>query len=186
MIKKLMAATCCAAIATLAVAGCSNSDDKVKSYAKRVCDQVQPQQHAIQQATDSIGSVSAAGSSPSDVQKTDSEAFARMAAAYKALGLAVQDAGAPPVDKGATLQQNAVKQLNGVSSSYADLKKVVDDLDTGNQARFAEGLKTVSNKLAVLSKDSGNALTKLQAGDVGKAMAKQPGCQKDAPAADPA
>lgn len=185
MIKKLTAATCCAVIATLAVAGCSDSQDQANAYAKKVCDQVQPQQENIQHATNAIASVSSAGS-PSDVQKTDSTAFGQIAAAYRALGTAVQKAGASPVNNGATLQKNAVRQLDNIANSYANLQKTMDHLDTSDQGKFAQGLKTVSDQLSGLSRSSGDALTKLQSGDIGTAMAKQPGCKKPAASASAA
>jgi hypothetical protein len=178
VIKKLSAGLCCAAIATLAVAGCSDSDDQVNAYAKKVCDQVQPQQATIQRATSAIASVSAAGNSPAQVQQTDSAAFGQIAGAYQTLAKAIQDAGAPPVDKGATLRKNAVTQLTGIASSYSKLQKTVQGLDASDQGKFADGLKTVSDQLVPLSQSSGDALTKLQAGDIGKAMAGQPGCRK--------
>ncbi len=92
----------------------------------------------------------------------------------------MQNAGASPVDDGATLQQNAVKQLNGISVGYANLATSIKSLNASDQAKFAQGLKTVSDQLSVLNRNSGDALGKLQAGDIGKAMAKQPGCQKAA------
>jgi hypothetical protein len=177
--KKLTAALCCAALATVALAGCGSQQDKTNAYAKKVCDEVKPQQQNIQQATNSIASVSAADS-PKQVQQTDSAAFGKMAAAYQALGSAVQKAGASPVDNGATLQRNAVRQLDDIAASYQGLKQSVDGLDTGDQGKFAQGLKTVSDQLSTLTKSSGDALNQLQAGDIGKAMAKQPGCQKPA------
>ncbi len=177
MTKKLTAALCCAVIATLAVAGCGSSQDKADAYAKKVCDQVHPQQKNIQQATSAIASVSSTGS-PSDVQKTDSAAFGQMADAYRALGDAVKAAGPSPVDNGATLQKNAVRQLDDMAASYVRLKKTLDGLDTHDQGKFAQGLKSVSDQLSALSKNGGGALAALQAGDIGKAMAKQPGCAK--------
>ncbi len=178
MNTKLTAALCCGATAMLALAGCSSSGDEANAYAKKVCEQVQPQQQTIQRATSSIAAISSTDASPAQVQKTDLAAFQEISTAYKSLGTAVQNAGASPVDNGAVLQKNAVKQLNGISVGYANLAKAVQGLDTANQAKFASGLKTVSDQLSVLSKSSGGALTKLQAGDIGKAMAKQPGCQK--------
>ena len=192
MIKKLSAGVCCAALATLAVAGCSDSDDQVSAYAKKVCTQVEPQHAAIQKATDAIAAVSTAVNSPQQVQQTDAQAFGQMAAAYRTLAKTVQDAGAPPVDKGATLQQNAVTQLTGIADSYAKLQKAVQGLDTSDQGKFADGLKTVSEQFAPLSQRSGDAFTKLQAGDIGKAMAQQSGCRKAessvsaSPSSDPA
>lgn len=178
MDKKLTAALCCAATATLALAGCSSSSDKADAYAKKVCDQVGPQQQTIQKATGDIAAVSDANASPTQVQKTDTAAFQQISDAYKTLGTAVQNAGASPVSNGATLQKNAIAQLNSISVGYANLSKSVKGLDAADQAKFANGLKTVSGQLSALSKSSGDALAKLQAGDIGKAMAKQPGCEK--------
>jgi hypothetical protein len=178
VIKKLSAALCCAAIATLALAGCGNdAQAKTDAYAKKVCDEVKPQQQNIQAATASIASVSGADT-PKQVQQTDSAAFGKIAAAYQALGSAVQKAGASPVANGSALQKNAVRQLDNIAASYANLKQTVDGLDTSDQGKFAQGLKAVSDQLGTLTKSSGDALNQLQAGDVGKAMAKQPGCQK--------
>ena len=88
-----------------------------------------------------------------------------------------QGAGPPPVDDGEKKQQEAVKELNTISASYADLKKQVDGLDTKDQAKFADGLKGVADQLDKLSQSGDDALKKLQAGDVGKAMAKQESCK---------
>ncbi|MEU1624262.1 small secreted protein [Streptomyces sp. NPDC020096] len=179
MNKKLMAVTSGAATLTLALAGCSSSsNDKVDKYAKSVCDQVQPQLKKIQDASNSIASVSSGDHKPEDVKNTDSAAFAQISGAYKALADAVNKAGAPPVNNGATLQQNAVKQLNDTAGAYGTLKKDVDGLNTSDQGKFADGLKGVVGQLTNVGKSGDDALNKLQSGDVGKAMAKQPGCQK--------
>ncbi len=184
MNKKLMAVTTGAATLTLALAGCSSSssNDKVDAYAKSVCDQVQPQLKRIQDASNSIASVSSGDHKPEDVKSTDSAAFGQISSAYKALADAVNKAGAPPVNNGATLQQNAVKQLNDTAGSYDTLKKAVDGLNTSDQGKFADGLKGIVGQLSNVGKSGDDALNKLQSGDVGKAMAKQPGCQKPSPA----
>lgn len=179
-----MAVTTGAATLTLALAGCSSSsNDKVDKYAKSVCDQVQPQLKKIQDASNSIASVSSGDHKPEDVKNTDSAAFSQISSAYKALADAVDKAGAPPVNNGATLQQNAVKQLNDTAGAYGTLKKDVDGLNTSDQGKFADGLKGVVGQLSNVGKSGDDALNKLQSGDVGKAMAKQPGCQKPSPAA---
>jgi hypothetical protein len=177
--KKLTAALCGAATLTLALAGCgSSSSSKADNYAKTVCDQVQPQLQKIQNANNSIASVSSGNHSPDDVKNSDSAAFQQLSDAYKALADAVNNAGAPPVEGGAQIQQNAVKQLNDTSGAYANLKSTVDGLDTSDQSKFADGLKGVASQLSTLGKSGNDALNKLQSGDVGTAMAKQPGCQK--------
>ena len=99
--------------------------------------------------------------------------------AYKALGAAVDIGGrAAGRRRREATQKEAVKELNASSAAYADLKKKVDALDTKDQAKFADGLKGVADELNKISKSGDEALRKLQSGEVGKAMAKQPGCQK--------
>jgi hypothetical protein len=185
VIKKLAAGMCCAAIATLALAGCSDSDDQANAYAKKVCDQVQSQQAAIQKASDSISSVSAQNVEPKVIQQTDSAAFGQMADAYSNLATAVQSAGAPPVDKGADIQKNAVSQLNTMADSYTKLQKDVQGLDTGDQGKFADGLNSLTTHFTPLIQSGNDALAQLQSGDIGKAMARQPGCTKGGASASP-
>ena len=57
------------------------------------------------------------------------------------------------------------------------LRKQVDALPVTDQAKFADGLKSVSDNLAKVSKSGEQALDTLRQGEVGQAMAKQPGCQ---------
>ncbi|MET9554269.1 small secreted protein [Streptomyces sp. NPDC006645] len=197
MNKKLAAALSGGSVLLMALSGCSdNSDSKVNDWAKKVCDQVQPQLTKIAGANASIQQATSDSSKPADVQKTDAAAFQSISDAYKALGAAVDGAGAPPVDDGEKTQKEAVSELNATSKAYAGLKADVDDLDTKDQAKFADGLKGVADELDKLSKSGDEALQKLQSGDVGAAMAKQPGCQRpdtsapaqsgaDAPAAEP-
>ncbi|OEJ60064.1 small secreted protein [Streptomyces agglomeratus] len=180
MNKKFAAALSGGAVLVMALSGCSDdeSDNKVDDWAKTVCDQVQPQLKKISDANASIQKQTADNSKPADVQRTDSQAFQQISDAYKAMGTAVDKAGAPPVEDGETTQKEAVKELNDSSAAYADLRKQVDGLDTSDQAKFADGLKGVADELSKISKSGDQALQKLQSGEVGKAMAKQPGCQK--------
>ncbi|GAA1507115.1 hypothetical protein GCM10009730_08610 [Streptomyces albidochromogenes] len=180
MNKKFAAALSGGAVLVMALSGCSSddSDDKVNDWAKTVCDQVQPQLKKISDANTSIQEQTADNSKPADVQKTDAQAFQQISDAYKAMGTAVDKAGAPPVDDGETTQKEAVKELNASSAAYADLKKQVEGLDTKDQAKFADGLKGVADELSEISKSGDQALKKLQSGEVGTAMSKQPGCQK--------
>ncbi|MEU8507111.1 small secreted protein [Streptomyces brevispora] len=187
MNKKLAAALSGGAVLVLTLSGCSDdSDNKVNDWAKKVCDQVQPQLQKIADANASIQQQTADNSKPADVQKTDSAAFQQISQAYKALGSAVDSAGPPPVDDGETTQKEAVKELNASSAAYADLQKQVDDLDTKDQAKFADGLKGIADELNKISTNGDQALKKLQSGKVGTAMAKQEGCQKPTASASPA
>ncbi|AXG78619.1 small secreted protein [Streptomyces paludis] len=181
MNKKLVAALSGGAVLLMALSGCSGGDDsdsKVNDWAKKVCDQVQPQLSKIAGANTSIQQATSDSSKPAEVQRTDSAAFQSISEAYRSLGAAVDSAGAPPGKEGETTQQEAVKELNATSTAYAGLKTKVDALDIKDQAKFADGLKDVADELDKLSNSGDKALRQLQSGDVGKAMAKQPGCQK--------
>ncbi|MER6673846.1 small secreted protein [Streptomyces sp. NPDC000983] len=180
--KKLAAALSGGAVLVLALSGCSSDDgdDKLDAWAKQVCDSVKPQAKKIEAANAAIQKETSDNSTPEAVQKTDSQAFQDMSDAYKAIGTAVNKAGAPDVENGAKKQQDAVKELNGISASYASLKKQVDDLDTKDQAKFAEGLKDIATELNKLSTSGSNALKALEEGEVGKAMANQASCQAGA------
>ncbi|KOU68001.1 small secreted protein [Streptomyces sp. MMG1533] len=177
--KKLAAALSGGAVLVLALSGCSSDDssEKLNSWAKEVCDAVQPQAKKIEAANAAIQKETSDNSTPEEVQKTDAQAFQDMSDAYKAIGAAVTKAGAPDVDNGEKKQQDAVKELNGLSTSYASLKKQVDELDTKDQGKFADGLKDVATALDKLSKTGNDALKTLEEGDVGKAMAKQESCK---------
>ncbi|MYR44008.1 small secreted protein [Streptomyces sp. SID5910] len=183
--KKLAAALSGGAVLVLALTGCSSDDgnDKLDAWAKQVCDAVQPQAKKIESANAAIQKETSDNSTPEQVQKTDAKAFQDMSDAYKAMGSAVQNAGAPNVDDGEKKQQDAVKELNGLSASYASLKKQVEGLDTKDQAKFADGLKDVATELNKLGKSGSDALKTLEEGDVGKAMAQQPSCKSATPVA---
>ncbi|MFD0329875.1 hypothetical protein ACFQZC_20920 [Streptacidiphilus monticola] len=53
-------------------------------------------------------------------------------------------------------------------------------LPSQDQARFASGLKGVSDQVSQLAALSNTALKKLQTGELGAALAKQPGCSGSA------
>jgi archaellum component FlaC len=176
--KKLAAALSGGAVLVLALSGCGGDDnEKLDSWAKQVCDAVQPQAKKIESANAAIQKETSDNSTPEDVQKTDAQAFQDMSDAYKAIGSAVTKAGAPDVENGEKKQADAVKELNGISSSYASLKKQVDALDTKDQSKFADGLKDIATELDKLSKSGNDALRNLEEGDVGKAMARQNSCK---------
>ncbi|MDQ0750253.1 archaellum component FlaC [Streptomyces africanus] len=176
--KKLAAALSGGAVLVLALSGCGGDDnEKLDSWAKEVCDAVQPQAKKIESANASIQKETSDNSKPADVQKTDAQAFQDMSDAYKAIGAAVTKAGAPDVENGEKKQQDAVKELNTISSSYASLKKQVDGLDTKDQGKFADGLKDIATELDKLGKSGNDALRTLEEGEVGQAMARQSSCK---------
>ncbi|MFI8915256.1 small secreted protein [Streptomyces sp. NPDC053513] len=178
MNKKLAAALSGGTVLMLALAGCSSDEgDKVGDWAKTFCDQAKPQ---IQKRADAHQIIisTAADSKPAEIQAADSKAFQDIANADRALAKAVQTAGAPPVENGEKVKQDAIKELNDTAVAYEGLKKQVDALDPTNQQKFADGLQTVADGLTKIEKMDQNALSKLEDGELGQAMAKQPGCQK--------
>ncbi|MFD5324765.1 small secreted protein [Streptomyces sp. NPDC127092] len=177
MNKKLAAALSGGAVLVLVLSGCSDDEgDKVNDWAKTFCDQAQPQIQKRANANQLIIST-AADSKPEAIKAADSKAFQDIAAADRALAKAVESSGAPPVENGEKVQQDAIKELNATAVAYDGLKKQVDALDTSNQQKFADGLKVVSDNLAKIQNMDQDAVAKLQAGELGQAMAKQPGCQ---------
>ncbi|MEU8541102.1 small secreted protein [Streptomyces sp. NPDC048717] len=177
MNKKLAAALSGGAVLMLVLSGCGGDDgNKVDDWAKTFCDEAKPQIQKRANANQLIIST-AADSKPATIQAADSKAFADIAAADRALAKAVETAGTPPVENGETIKQDAVKQLNDTAAAYDELKKQVDGLDTSDQQKFADGLKSVSDNLAKIQNMDQAAITKLQSGELGQAMAKQPGCQ---------
>ncbi|WP_330338628.1 small secreted protein [Streptomyces sp. NBC_00557] len=193
--KKLTAALSGGAVLMVALTGCSSGGDKgpdpkLVAWAKSVCDAVPAQDAKIKAANAAISTTAADTAKPETLQKTDSQAFQDMADGYKAIATAVKSAGAPPgVQDGAQRLQDVVKSFDGLSASYADLKKQVDALDTKDQAKFASGLHDIAVKMTDLEKQhqSGTAaLEKLQQGDVKNAIAQQASCKKVAATASPA
>ncbi|MFF3919538.1 small secreted protein [Streptomyces sp. NPDC001852] len=187
--KKLAAALSGGAVLVAALSGCSSSsggdkgpDPKLVAWAKSVCDAVPAQDAKIKAANAAISTTAADTAKPETLQKTDSQAFQDMADGYKAIATAVSNAGAPPgVQDGAKRLQDVVKSFDGLSASYAGLKKQVDALNTKDQAKFASGLHDIAVQMTDLEKQhkSGtDALEKLQQGDVKNAIAQQASCKK--------
>ncbi|MET9050092.1 small secreted protein [Streptomyces rhizosphaericola] len=187
MNKKLAAALSGGAVLVLTLSGCSDdSGDKVNDWAKKVCDQFQPQLQKITDANASIQKQTADNSKPADVREADSIAFQQISQAYKELGEAVESAGPPPVDDGETMQKEAVKELNDASKAYAALKVKVEAIEIKDQAKFADGLKGIAEELQKIGTNGDQALKKLESGELGTAMSKQKGCQKSAASTGPA
>jgi hypothetical protein len=175
--KKLTAVLSGGAVLVLALSGCGDDgDDKVSAWAKKVCDQAQPQIQKRADAQQTIISTAADGR-PTDIQAADSKAFQDIADADKALAAAVESAGTPPAEAGEKLRKDAVAELNATAKAYMDLKKQVDALDAKNQQKFADGLQRVADGLKKIETMDQKALKKLQSGELGQAMAKEPGCR---------
>lgn len=187
MNKKLAAALSGGAVLMLVLSGCGgdDSDKKADAWAKKVCDQWQPELTKIETANAEIKRVASESSKPEEVQQADSAAFGTMSESYKTMGTALQSAGVPPVKNGAATQAEAVKGFEAASKSYADLKTKVDALDPKDQTKFAEGLKEVAAGLEVASTGGKEAFAQLKAGGLQQAMNSQKGCQVTAPSPTP-
>ncbi|MEW1655976.1 MULTISPECIES: small secreted protein [unclassified Streptomyces] len=179
MNKKLVAALSGGAALLLALTGCGsdNSGEKLNSWAKSFCDPAEAPFKQIQAANAAMQTADSGNTDSKKVQQTDSAAFQKISDAYAKLATSLDKAGAPPTEGGEDAQKNAVKELNSLSKGYADLKKQVDGLDTGDKLKFADGLRSLSDGINKLNAKSEQAFKKLEAGDVGKAMAQQKGCQ---------
>ncbi|MFF1305771.1 small secreted protein [Streptomyces sp. NPDC058307] len=184
--KKLAAALSGGAVLVLALTGCgggSKDNKELDAWAKKVCDLVPAQNKKITAAYDAITKAAEdTESTPTELQKADSQAFQDLSDGYKARATVISNAGAPPgAENGAKKLQAAVKQLTSLSASYADMKTQVDGLNTKDQAKFATGLKDVSaqmNKVEAQRQTALAALKDLESGDTKQALAEQPGCKQ--------
>ncbi len=184
--KKLVAALSGGAALLLALTGCSEDNTKkLDNWAKSFCDPAQAPFKQIQDANAAMQTADSGNTDSKKVQQTDSAAFQKISDAYGQLAKSLDKAGAPPSEGGQDAQKNAVKELNSLSAGYKDLKKQVDGLDTGDKLKFADGLRNLSTGINKLNAKSEQAFKKLEAGDVGKAMARQKGCQNQGGSAGP-
>ncbi|WP_217712067.1 small secreted protein [Kitasatospora sp. NA04385] len=166
------------ALLALAAVGCSADDsaEKLDGWAKGVCDAAKDPIAQSRNALADTANVKE-GESPADLQKRLSADFASLATTNQQLADAVQKAGAPKIDDGAKVQQDAVNELKQVAQGYLDAQKKLDALASADQAKFADGLRSVGDQVQQLSQVSTSALATLQSGDLGDAMKKQPGCK---------
>ncbi|KDN84521.1 small secreted protein [Kitasatospora cheerisanensis] len=174
------------ALLALAAVGCS-ADDSAKQldgWAKNVCDASRDPIAQSRAALADTGNVKD-GESPVDLQKRLSTDLAALATTNQQLADAVQKAGAPKIDDGAKVQQDAVNELKQVAQGYLDAQKKLDGLTNADQAKFADGLRSVGDQVQRLSQVSTGALATLQSGDLGDAIKRQPGCKAATAGAPP-
>ncbi|MFC8715787.1 small secreted protein [Kitasatospora sp. NPDC057198] len=178
MKKRLVTVSALGALLALAAVGCSADDSaaKLDGWAKSVCDAAKDPIAQSKAALADTANVKE-GESPADLQKRLSTDFASLATTNQQLADAVQKAGAPKIDDGAKVQQDAVNELKQVAQGYQDAQKKLDGLASDDQAKFADGLRSVGDQVQQLSQVSTSALATLQSGDLGDAMKKQPGCR---------
>ncbi|MGF1431105.1 small secreted protein [Kitasatospora sp. LaBMicrA B282] len=159
-------------------AACSSDDNSAAlgNWAKQVCDGVRGPVAQSQDAMKDTGVVKA-GEAPADLQKRLAADLGNLSTANQQIAAAINKAGAPKVDNGAGVQQDAVTELNQAAQGYQDVQKKVAALPTDDQAKFADGLKSIGDQVQQFSQLATGALAKVQTGDLGNAIAKQPGCK---------
>ncbi|MFJ1757717.1 small secreted protein [Kitasatospora sp. NPDC088134] len=183
MKKRLVTVSALGALLALAAVGCSADDSaKLDGWAKNVCDSARDPIAQSRTALADTGNVKD-GEAPADLQKRLSADLATLAATNQQLADAVQKAGAPKIDNGTKVQQDAVNELKQVAQGYLDAQKKLDGLSSGDQGKFADGLRSVGDQVQRLSQVSTTALGALQSGDLGDAIKKQTGCKAPAPGA---
>lgn len=177
-VNRRLAAALSGAALMFALTACGDGGraEKLEAWSKTVCDSVKPQVQGARAALNDIAEVKQ-GEKPGALKSRLSEDIDALRRSNSELAEDIAAAGAPPVDDGKKLQQDAVKELRGSAKAYGDLKKQVDELDTKDRAQFAEGLEGVGDEIEKLSTRNDKALLKLQSGDVGRSMAKQAGCK---------
>ncbi len=176
--KRLVTVPALGVLFALAAVGCSADDSSAKldGWAKSVCDAAKDPVAQSRTALADTANVKD-GEAPVDLQKRLSADLASLATTNQQLADAVQKAGAPKIDNGAKVQQDAVNELKQVAQGYLDAQKKLDGLASADQAKFADGLRSVGDQVQQLSQVSTSALAALQSGGLGEAMKKQPGCK---------
>ncbi|MFC1418187.1 small secreted protein [Streptacidiphilus cavernicola] len=166
-----------AALVAFGATACgSGNGPAVDAWAKTLC---QGMQSPVQQSNTALADTGAVktGESPKALQTRLAADFGTLATANTQIAQAVQKAGAPKVDNGAQLQADALSELDQAAGGYTQAQKSVQGLVVTDQAKFAAGLKGVGDQVQRLAELSTAALQKLQTGDLGTALAKQPGCK---------
>jgi hypothetical protein len=155
--------------------GGSDSTAQLDSWAKSVCGGVAAPIQSVQSAQGDTGQI-IPGEAPAALQTRLAADMGKLATGNQQIAQAVQAAGAPKTDGGAQLQADAVSELNQAAGGYTKVQATVKALSVTDQARFAAALRGVSDQVQQLSTLSSGALQKLQTGDLGAALKRQPGC----------
>ncbi|MGV9269926.1 hypothetical protein ACWDRR_35340 [Kitasatospora sp. NPDC003701] len=185
MNKRLLAVPALGVLLAFGAVGCGDDNSKqLESWAANVCGAAKDPIAQAQTALSDTGQVKT-GETPGDLQKRLSADIGRLAKTNQDIAAAINSAGAPKVDDGGTLQKDTVAELNKAADGYLDVQKKLDALSNDDQAKFADGLRSVSDQLQQLGALSTQAQAKLQRGDLGAAMAKQEGCKPGSAAAAP-
>lgn len=184
--KRLLAVPALGVLLAFGAVGCGGGDDNSKqleSWASNVCGAAKDPIAQARTALADTGQVKT-GEVPADLQKRLSTDIGRLAKTNQDIAAAIDSAGAPKVQDGAALQKDTVDELKKAADGYQEVQKKLDALPNDDQAKFADGLRSVADQVQQLATLSTQAQSKLQRGDLGAAMAKQEGC-KPSPAGAP-
>ncbi|MFH8381250.1 hypothetical protein ACH4E7_09925 [Kitasatospora sp. NPDC018058] len=178
MNKRLLAVPALGVLLAFGAVGCGGDDNskQLESWASNVCGAAKDPIAQAQAALADTGQVKT-GESPADLQKRLSTDIGRLAKTNQDIAASIDAAGAPKVADGATLQKDTVDELKKASDGYLDVQKKLDALPNNDQAKFADGLRSVADQVQQLASLSTQAQSKLQRGELGAAMAKQEGCK---------
>ncbi|MFI6449459.1 small secreted protein [Kitasatospora sp. NPDC050543] len=183
MNKRLLAVPALGALLALGAVGCGGDNgEQLTAWATNVCGSAKDPIAQSKAALADTGEVKD-GEAPADLQKRLSGDVGRLAQTNQQIAEAIDKAGAPKVDNGANLQKDAVNELNEAAKGYLEVQKKLDALPNADQAKFADGLRSVGDQVQQLARLSTQAQSKLQGGDLGAAMAKQEGCKPGVAAA---
>lgn len=175
--KKWLRLAAPAALLAFGATACgSGSGPQLDGWAKSLCEGVQS---PVQQSNVALADTGALkpGETPQALQTRLAADLGALAAANTQIAQAVQKAGAPNVTNGAQTQADAVTELNQAAGGYTTVQHAVQALVVSDQAKFAASLKGVGDQVQRLAEQSTSALQTLQTGDLGTALAKQPGCK---------
>ncbi|MFF2613687.1 hypothetical protein [Kitasatospora sp. NPDC058046] len=179
MNKRLLAVPALGVLLAFGAVGCGGDDNNSKqleSWASNVCGAAKDPIAQAQTALADTGQVKT-GEAPADLQKRLSTDIGRLAKTNQDIAAAIDAAGAPKVQDGAALQKDTVEELKKAADGYVEVQKKVDALPNNDQAKFADGLRSVADQVQQLASLSTQAQSKLQRGELGAAMAKQGGCK---------
>ncbi|GAA5003732.1 hypothetical protein [Kitasatospora paranensis] len=178
--KRLLTVPALGALLAFGTVACSSDNSAaLDSWAKGVCEAAKD---PITQSRVALADTAKVipGEAPADLQKRLSGDLAALAKANQGLADAVDKAGAPKSDDGATAEKQAVDELRKASQGYLDVQKKLNALATMDQAKFADGLRSVGDQVQQLAQLSTEGLNRLQTGQVGDAVKRQAGCKANA------
>ncbi|MEU1286451.1 hypothetical protein [Kitasatospora sp. NPDC005856] len=176
--KRLLAVPALGVLLAFGAVGCGGDDNskQLDSWASNVCGAAKDPITQAQAALADTGQVKT-GEAPADLQKRLSTDIGRLAKTNQDIAAAIDGAGAPKVQDGAALQKDTVDELKKAADGYVEVQKKLDALPNTDQAKFADGLRSVADQVQQLASLSTQAQSKLQRGELGAAMAKQEGCK---------